>query len=140
MAHTAIERTRYGFGVRLDIPYEQAVERAKAAFKEEGFGTLTEIDVKKTLKEKIGADFRRYIILGVCNPNLAYRAFQAELEIGLLLPCNVIVYEDGGGSVVKVMDPEAALSIVGNPAVEPIAREAKEKLERALDRLTGAGQ
>lgn len=139
MTQTGIQSTRYGFGIHIDLPYEQAVERAKAVFKEEGFGTLTEIDVQKTLKEKIGADFRKYVILGVCNPQLAHRAFQAELDIGLLLPCNVVVHEEDGGSAVKVMDPQAALGIVGNPALGTIANEARQRLERALERLSAKG-
>lgn len=135
MAQTAIQRTAYGFGVALDLPYEQAIERAKAALKAEGFGTLTEIDVQATLKEKIGAEFRPYVILGACNPRLAHRALQTELDIGLLLPCNVIVYQAEGGSVVAIMDPEAALGLVDDPAIVPIAREAKQRLQQALGRL-----
>src|SRR5579875_3210009 len=116
---------RYGFGVRFDAPYPEAIERTRAALKDQGFGVLTEIDVQKTMKEKLGVDFRRYVILGACNPSLAHRALAAELGVGLLLPCNVVVYEADGGSVVEVMDPVAALAIVGNPAIEPVAREAK---------------
>ena len=85
--------TAYGFRATLNVPYEEAIEKATVALKEEGFGILTEIDVKATLKKKLDADFRHYIILGACNPKLAYQALQNELEIGLLLPCNVIVYE-----------------------------------------------
>ncbi len=129
------QRTNYGFGTRLNLPYPEAVTRTKAALKDQGFGVLTEIDVKKTLKEKLDVDFRPYVILGACNPPLAYRALSAETDIGLLLPCNVIVYEVDGGSVVEVMDPEAALGIVGNPAVEPIAREAKGRLEKVIEAL-----
>ncbi|HLG50397.1 MAG TPA: DUF302 domain-containing protein [Chloroflexota bacterium] len=132
---TATRQISYGFGVRLAVPYAAAIERTKAALKEQGFGILTEIDVRKTMQEKLGADFRSYVILGACNPPLAHRALTAELDIGLLLPCNVVVYEDDGGSVVEVMDPEAALGIVGNPAVAPIAREAKERLQKVIARL-----
>jgi len=85
--------------------------------------------------QQLGVDFRRYVILGACNPSLAHRALAAELGVGLLLPCNVVVYEADGGSVVEVMDPVAALAIVGNPAIEPVAREAKERLERAIAAL-----
>lgn len=130
-----LPRNNYGFGTKVNLPYPEAVEQTKAALKEQGFGVLTEIDVKKTMKEKLDVDFRPYVILGACNPPLAHRALSAELEIGLLLPCNVVVYEADGGSVVEVMDPEAALGIVGNPAVEPIAREAKERLQRVIARL-----
>jgi uncharacterized protein (DUF302 family) len=129
------QRTSYGFGTRLSLPYQEAIARTKAALKDQGFGVLTEIDVKKTLKEKLDVDFRPYVILGACNPPLAYRALSAEIDIGLLLPCNVIVYEADGGSIVEIMDPEAALGIVGNPAVEPIAREAKARLEKVIEAL-----
>jgi uncharacterized protein (DUF302 family) len=99
--------------VSIDAPYEQALARATAALKEQGFGVLTTIDVQQTLKAKLGRDFRKYVILGACNPPLADRALQAELEVGLLLPCNVIVYEDGPAStVVAAMAPLAALTEV----------------------------
>lgn len=128
--------TSYGFGLKVQLPYAEAVERVKAALKEQGFGVLTEIDVKKTLKEKRGVDFRPYIILGACNPPLAHQALTLEPDIGLLLPCNVVVYEAGDGeSIVEALDPEAALGIVGNPALHPIAREAKERLQKALASL-----
>jgi uncharacterized protein (DUF302 family) len=127
--------TDYGFRTTLDIPYKEAIEKATAALKEEGFGILTEIDVKATLKKKLDADFRRYIILGACNPNLAYQALQNELEIGLLLPCNVIVYEQDGGSVVSVMDPLSMLAVTESSALEPIANEARSKLQRVIETL-----
>lgn len=121
----------YGIETRLDVPYDEAVERVTAALAEEGFGVLTEIDVKATLKKKLDEDFRRYVILGSCNPQLAHRALQEEIDIGLLLPCNVIVYEDdAGGSVVSILDPEAMMEFTGNPELEPIAREARERLDR----------
>jgi uncharacterized protein (DUF302 family) len=126
----------YGIEKRLDVPYDQAVERVTAALAAEGFGILTEIDVKATLKKKLDLDFRRYVILGACNPPLAHRALTAELDVGLLLPCNVIVYEDdGGGSVVSAADPGAMMEVSGNPALEPVAEEARARLERALDSL-----
>lgn len=131
-----MSQTTYGFGVSVDLPYDEAIERTKAALKEEGFGVLTEIDVRKTLKEKIDADFEPYIILGACNPKLAHRALLAEHEIGLLLPCNVIVHDDGDGrSKVSVMDPNAAMGLVEGDAVAAVAAEAREKLQRALERL-----
>ncbi len=133
----ALETTRYGFGRTVPLDYETAVQRVTEALKAEGFGVLTSIDVKATLKEKLGVDdFRRYVILGACNPPLAHRAFSEELEIGLLLPCNVVIYDTGNGtSRVAVMDPEAALGVVGNPGLEPLAREAKARLRRALAAL-----
>src|SRR4030065_198967 len=101
--------TAYGFSKRLSVPFDQAVEKATAALKQEGFGVLTEIDVKATLKKKLDVDFRRYVILGACHPPSAYKALSTELEIGLLLPCNMIVYEtEEGGSVVSAQNPMAA--------------------------------
>jgi uncharacterized protein (DUF302 family) len=133
---STISQTTYGFGIDVDLPYEQAIEQAKAALKAEGFGVLTEIDVKQTLKDKIDVDFEPYIILGACNPQLAYRALQAEQEIGLLLPCNVIVHRAGEGrSRVAVMDPNAALGLVDNDAVAEVAADARERLVRALNAL-----
>ena len=130
-----VTETAYGMSRRLSLPYEEALPRVKDALKDEGFGVLTEIDVKETLREKLQADFRKYDIIGACNPPLAHRALEAELEIGLLLPCNVIVYEQGEGSVVTAVDPEAAMSISGNRALGEIAQEAKAGLKRALERL-----
>ena len=126
----------YGFRATLNVPYEQAVEKATAALKEEGFGVLTEIDVKATLKKKLDADFRRYIILGACNPKLAYQALQNELEIGLLLPCNVIVYETNEGqSIVSIVDPLSMLGVVENPKLDPIAQEARTQLRWVIKTL-----
>jgi uncharacterized protein (DUF302 family) len=131
-----IVQTKYGFGVKVNMPYEQAVSRVKELLQDEGFGVLTEIDVKKTMKQKLDAEFRKYVILGACNPTLAHRALGVELEIGLLLPCNVIVYEDDGGAVVSIMDPIAALGVVGNERLEPIAAEARERLERMVRKVS----
>lgn len=130
-----MDRSAYGFGVAMSVPYDEAVEKVRAALKDQGFGVLTEIDVKKAMKEKLDAEFRRYVILGACNPPLAYRALSSDLEIGLLLPCNVVVYEEGEGSVVRVMDPEAVLGIVSNEAMRTLAADAKQRLERAMARL-----
>ena len=129
----------YGFGTTIAAPYDQAVERTRAALKEQGFGVLTEIDVRKTMKEKLDADFRPYVILGACNPPLAHRALQADLGIGLLLPCNVVVYDNGDGtSSVEAMDPEAALSLVGdNPTVREVASDAKARLQKVMVSLGG---
>ncbi|SRR5581483_2661626 len=130
-----MEQTAYGFGKHVNLPYEEALDRTKDALKTQGFGILTEIDVKKTMKEKLDADFQPYAILGACNPPLAHRALTTEPGIGLLLPCNVVVHQEGNGSRVMVMDPEAALGIVHNPALEVVAREAKSRLRKALDEL-----
>jgi uncharacterized protein (DUF302 family) len=132
-----METTAYAHKVELDIPYEQAIEKATEKLKEQGFGVLTEIDIRAKLKEKTGADFRRYVILGACNPPLAHQALQAELEVGILLPCNVIVYEtDPGHSVVAAMAPKAAMAAVGdNPALAAVAREADVKIRKAMTAL-----
>jgi uncharacterized protein (DUF302 family) len=132
-----MRESRYGMGVDVALPYEEAVERATEELKKEGFGVLTTIDVKQTLKQKLDREFRKYTILGACNPPLAFRAFEAELEIGLLLPCNVVVYESGDRrSVVSAMAPIAAMGMVGgNPALKDVAREAEERLRRALSAL-----
>ena len=127
--------TDYAFRTKLNLPYEEAVEKVSAALKEEGFGILTEIDVQETLKKKLDVNFRKYVILGACNPPLAYQALQTELEIGLLLPCNVIVYEEDGGSVVSIVDPIAMLGVVGNPALDPVAQEARTRLQRVIETL-----
>jgi uncharacterized protein (DUF302 family) len=132
-----MQPTSYAHRIELDVPYEEAIERTVAALKEQGFGVLTTIDVKDTLKKKLDADFRKYVILGACNPPLARRALSAELEVGLLLPCNVIVYEtEPGKSAVSAMAPLSALGIVGNnEALRGVAQEADEKLKRALASL-----
>ena len=129
-----MEETRYGLRVLVPLAYEEAVERATNALKAEGFGVLTTIDVKQTLKQKVDRDFRKYVILGACNPLLADRALHAELEIGLLLPCNVIVYEtEPGKSAVSAMAPIAALGIVGeNSELRAVAKDADQRLRRAL--------
>ena len=124
-----------GFEVRLNLSYDEAVQRATAALKEEGFGVLTTIDVKETLKQKLNVDFRRYVILGACNPSLSYRALNADLDVGLLLPCNVIVYEQDPGTVVSIVDPLVMLSVIHNPSLEQVAKEAREKLERVAAKL-----
>ncbi len=127
------------YSVSRELPetdYEDAVERVTALLADEGFGVLTEIDVKTTLKKKLDVDFRRYLILGACNPLLAHRALSAEPDLGVLLPCNVVVAErEGGGSVVSAMDPVAAFGLIDNPEVQPVAAEVRERLERVLDRL-----
>jgi uncharacterized protein (DUF302 family) len=132
-----MQTTQYGLKVAVDLPYNVALERTTTALKSQGFGVLTTIDVQQTLKAKLDRDFRRYVILGACNPPLADRALQAELEVGLLLPCNVIVYETSPtSSVVAAMAPLAALGIVGdNPPLADVAREADKRLRLALDEI-----
>lgn len=116
------------------LPYDDAVEKTKDALQQQGFGVLSEIDMKEKLKEKLDVDFKRYVILGACNPPLAYKALQAEPEIGLLLPCNVIVYETSDEeSVVSAVEPGAMLTIIGdNPVIAEVARDARERLEKAI--------
>jgi uncharacterized protein (DUF302 family) len=121
--------------IQLSVPYEKALDMVKAALKAENFGVLTEIDVKETLKAKIGADFRKYDILGACNPSIAFMGLQRHLELGLLLPCNVIVYEEGDGSVVSIQDPSEMLAVAKNPELEEVATIARGHLERVIATL-----
>ena len=129
-----MEETRYGLKISVQVPFQDAVTRATDALKSQGFGILTTIDVTATLKAKLDRDFRKYVILGACNPPLADRALHAELEVGLLLPCNVIVYETSpSSSVVAAMAPLAALGVVGeNVALAQVAREVDTRLRQAL--------
>lgn len=128
--------TNIGMRARINLPYEQAVQKTTDALKAEGFGVLTQIDVKATLKQKINADFRRYVILGACNPPLAYRALSANLDVGMLLPCNVTVYEEGDGAVVTAVDPVEVLGVLKEDAVaHEVAVEAKTSLQRVIARL-----
>ena len=129
------QQTKYGISVSVTLPYDQAVERIRAELAKEGFGVLTEIDVRATLHTKIGAEFRPYVILGACNPALAHTALTAEIDIGLLLPCNVIVYaaDQSGRSVIAAMDPIEALDLTGNTLIRPVAEEARVRLVRALE-------
>lgn len=132
-----MDETAYGLRVEVPLAYDDAIARATEALKAEGFGVLTTIDVKETLKQKLQVDFRKYVILGACNPPLAHRALGAELEVGLLLPCNVIVYETAPTrSVVAAMAPLGMIDIVGeNPGLAAVAREADERLRRAIRSL-----
>jgi uncharacterized protein (DUF302 family) len=126
----------YHFSKSLGLPFEAAVARTVGGLQREGFGVLTEIDVQHTLKEKIGADFRKYRILGACNPGLAYRALQAEDKIGTMLPCNIIVQEHADGSVeVSAIDPVASMQAIVNPALAGIAAEVQGKLRKVIDEL-----
>jgi len=125
----------YGYGRSLDLRFETAVQQARESLKSEGFGVLCEIDIKEKLKEKLGVDFTNYLILGACNPPLAYNALQQEMNLGLLLPCNVVVYEKQGKSFVAAIDAAKMLSVVENPALEPTARQVNEKLRRVIDKI-----
>lgn len=135
----ALGTSAYGLRrILRGVDYTSAVARVRETLAAEGFGVLTEIDVKATLKKKLDKDVRDYIILGACNPPLAYHALSEEAPIGLLLPCNVVVStDDEGNAVVAAIDPVAMFAVVGRPDIEPLAHEVKEKLERALDALGG---
>lgn len=122
----------YAKTIRLALSYEEAVPKVKEAFKRKGFGTLTEIDVAATLREKISAEMEPYLIIGACNPHLARRALDAEREIGLLLPCNVVVRQADGGVIVDALDPSIMASVPGNPDLGPIAEEASRLVGEAL--------
>ena len=128
---------KYGFEKELPhLDYDSAIARVTELLKEEGFGVLTGIDVKGTLKKKLDMEFRRYMILGACNPQLAAKALQAEAQIGLMLPCNVVVQDrDGGGSVVSIIDPRAMFLFIENDGLIPVAAEAEERLKRVYDKL-----
>ena len=127
--------TRYGIGRTVQLPFDATVTRVREELAKQGFGVLTEIDVRATFAAKLGIDFRPYLILGACNPPLAHRALTAELDIGLLLPCNVIVYEGdvAGTTEVAALDPEAALALTGNDAVAEVARDVKARIERVVE-------
>ncbi len=132
---------QYGFRTTIAVDYEKAIPLVTEALKAEGFGVLTEIDVRATFKKKLDVDFKPYMILGACNPHLAHQSLQAELELGLLLPCNVIVYDNGdGSSTVSIIDPVQMLGMVENPAIEGIASEAAARLHRVLDSLAETAQ
>jgi uncharacterized protein (DUF302 family) len=135
-----VNETRYGMRVELPVSYEEAIERATAALRTEGFGVLTTIDVKQTIKQKLDKDFRKYTILGACNPPIAYQALSAEIDIGLLLPCNLVVYETTPGrSVVAAVAPLVTLGRVGNEALAPLGAEVDAKLRRVMAVLEGSG-
>jgi len=125
----------YGYGRSVDMSFERAIERVSDTLKEEGFGVLFRVDIHEKMKEKLGVDFRNYAILGACNPGIAYQSLQLEPNLGLLLPCNVVVYEDDGKAVVAAIDAKKMLSIVGNPALEEAAGQVNEKLQNAVDKV-----
>jgi uncharacterized protein (DUF302 family) len=126
---------KYGFSRTVNYTYERAIERVTEELKNEGFGVLTTIDVQETLKKKLGVEFTKYVILGACNPPFAHQALQIEEQIGLLLPCNVIVYEKEGKTVVAAFDPMIMNVILEGGKMEPVAREVKSRLERVLQNL-----
>ena len=128
--------TELGFEISLPVSYEAAIEKVTEALKAEGFGVLTSIDVKETMKKKLDVDFRKYAILGACNPPLAHRALSARPEVGLLLPCNVIVYEtEPGQSYVSLVDPLAMLGVIQDADLESVAQEARQRLQRVAEAL-----
>ena len=130
-------QTDYGIVKHVALPYDKAVERVISLLKDEGFGVLTEIDIKAKFLEKLGVDFRKYVILGACNPPLAYRALQSEPFVGLLLPCNVVVWEEREGEcVVAAIDPDIMAQVVGdNPVMKAVAHDAKKRLQKALKEM-----
>jgi uncharacterized protein (DUF302 family) len=129
--------TAYSLSRTVGLAFDDAVAATRAALAEEGFGVLTEIDVRATLKAKLGVDREPYLILGACNPPLAHRALEEEPEIGTLLPCNVVVRVEDGRTIVSAVSAEALLGMVGNPAVAPVAGEVSGRLGRVLSRLPG---
>ena len=127
--------TELGFQSTLNLEYETALEKVTEALKAEGFGVLTNIDVKETMKKKLDADFRKYTILGACNPPLAHKALTARPDVGLLLPCNVIVYEEGEATVVNIIDPLSMTNFIQDPALESVAEEARQRLKRVSEAI-----
>ena len=126
----------YVYSRKLGADFDDAVAQTRDALAAEGFGVITEIDVQKTLKTKIGVDFRRYLILGACNPALAYEALKLEANVGAMLPCNVVVQEiDGGGTEVSAIDPVASMQAIDNPELKVKARLVGDKLRSAIERL-----
>ena len=129
-------KSEYGFGKTVNLPFDTALQRVTEELQREGFGVLTEIDVRATLKKKLNADMPPYRILGACNPPLAHRALTAEPQVGLLLPCNVVVREDNVGKVhVEFMDPNAVLELMNKPEIMQVAGEVRERLERVMASL-----
>lgn len=125
----------YGTSVRLSLPFGEAVDRVRAALKEQSFGVLTQIDVQATLREKLGEEMEPYLILGACNPPLAHRALNVDRRIGLLLPCNVVVRADGDTTVVEALEPRIMVQLTGREELDSVAQEAAERLETALAEL-----
>jgi len=130
-----MDPVEYGVGRDLTESYDTVLPRVLEALKAEGFGVITEIDVKKTMKDKLGVDGRPHVILGACNPKLAHAALAVEADLGLLLPCNIVVYETDAGTRVAVVNAEAMLGMVGNERLSPIAAEVQTRLDRVLERI-----
>jgi uncharacterized protein (DUF302 family) len=128
----------YGLATTVDLPFRETLERVRALLKEQGFGILCEIDVAQTMKEKAGADFRPYVILGACNPQLAHQALSAEEQLGLLLPCNLVVQYQGDKTVVSAVDAAKMLDVVGNPALRVVAEDANTRLRTVIDKVENA--
>jgi uncharacterized protein (DUF302 family) len=129
-------KSKYGFGKTVSYPFDVAIERVKKELEKEGFGTITEIDVAATLKKKLNQEMPPYLILGACNPQFAHRALEIDSSIGLLLPCNVVLRVDGNNKVnVEIMDPNAVLNLVGQPEIDIIAKEVRQRLERVMKAL-----
>lgn len=135
IAGTEVETHPYAYRREVETPFDETLQRTREALQTEGFGVLCEIDRKGKLKEKLGVDFRNYVILGACNPQLAHSALQEDLDIGLLLPCNVVVYESNSGSIVAAIDAKKMMSVTGNPNLEATAETFNQKLRRAIDSL-----
>jgi uncharacterized protein (DUF302 family) len=125
--------TGYAIGRRLEETFDEVVDRVRSALEAEGFGVLSEIDVQAALREKLGEEIEPYLILGACNPQLAHRGLQLEPDLGVLLPCNVVVRRTSGATCLSAMEPLSALQLAGNPELEPVAREARERLGRAIE-------
>jgi uncharacterized protein (DUF302 family) len=125
----------YGFTKELNLPYGKVIELVRESLKKEGFGVLTEIDVQEKMKKKMGIDMNKYIILGACNPANAYKAILSEENIGLMLPCNVIVYEKGGKTVLSVIRPSVAMQMVDNAELQKVSEEVEKKLKKAFDAI-----
>lgn len=126
----------YAFRAELDLPFDAALSKIEAALKTEGFGILTSVDMQATLKEKLGAPFRKYSILGACNPSLAQKALAQDLDAGLVLPCTVVVYESDGRALITIADPMSVVELLGNPSLQAIAQEAQGKLKRVVESLS----
>jgi len=124
-----------GIQSKLDLSYEEALVKVTDALKAEGFGVLTSIDVKETMKKKLDVEFRKYSIFGACNPLLAHRALSARPDVGLLLPCNVIIYEEGDGTIVNIIDPLSMTELIQDPTLDSVATEARERLQRVAESI-----
>ena len=126
----------YAYKKQVNLSFEDAVAKTREALKKEGFGIITEIDVTGVVKNKLGVDFDKYIILGACNPPFAHKALEAEKDVGLLMPCNLVVYEDNGKTFVAATRPTVTMGIVGNPALAPLGTQVEEKLKKAVDSVS----